>query len=62
MNVLVINGGDGTIGDVISTAPRHFTGVFPRIAIVPSGKTNALAIDLGLSLTLTLADAIDAVT
>lgn len=61
VNVLVIDGGDGTIRDVISAARRHFTSHFPRIAIVPSGKTNALANDLGLSPTLTMAEAIEAI-
>lgn len=48
IGTLVIDGGDGTIRDVLSAAARHFTGGMPQVAIIPSGKTNALAIDLGV--------------
>lgn len=48
VDVLVIDGGDGTVRDVISAAPRHFGDRMPRLAVVPSGKTNALAGDLGI--------------
>ncbi|MEG3089449.1 diacylglycerol/lipid kinase family protein [Sphingomonas sp. PB4P5] len=61
VNALVIDGGDGTIRDVMSAALRHFARVFPRVAIIPSGKTNALAVDLGLPLNWTVADAVEAI-
>ncbi|MEN2787216.1 acylglycerol kinase family protein [Sphingomonas qilianensis] len=61
VNALVIDGGDGTIRDVMSAALRHFTGVFPRVAVIPSGKTNALAVDLGLPLNWTVAEAVEAI-
>lgn len=61
VNALVIDGGDGTIRDVMSAALRHFTGVFPRVAIIPSGKTNALAVDLGLPFNWTVAEAVEAI-
>jgi hypothetical protein len=46
VDLLVIDGGDGTVRDVLSRLPEAFA-VPPRLAIVPSGKTNALALDLG---------------
>jgi len=61
VNALIIDGGDGTVRDVMSIAPRHYSGTFPRIAIVPSGKTNALALDLGLPKHWTAKDAIEAI-
>jgi predicted polyphosphate/ATP-dependent NAD kinase len=45
VETLVVDGGDGTVRDVLSLAPQHFARGLPRIAIVPSGKTNALALD-----------------
>ena len=61
VNALVIDGGDGTVRDVMSTAVRHFAGTFPRVAIVPSGKTNALAHDLGVPHGWTALDAVRAI-
>jgi len=58
IDLLVIDGGDGTVRDVITAAPAFFGESLPRIAIVPSGKTNALAIDLGLPADWTVRDAI----
>ena len=60
VNALVIDGGDGTVRDVMSKAGRHF-GTFPRVAIVPSGKTNALAHDLGVPRHWTALDAVRAI-
>ena len=48
VELLVIDGGDGTVRDVLSAAPSVFGGHMPAIAVVPAGKTNALAIDLGI--------------
>jgi diacylglycerol kinase (ATP) len=48
IELLVIDGGDGTIRDVLTAAAAVWTGTQPRVAIVPSGKTNALALDLGI--------------
>jgi len=58
IDLLVIDGGDGTVRDVITAAPQYFGDRLPRIAVVPSGKTNALAIDLGLPAGWTVPDAI----
>jgi hypothetical protein len=62
IDTLVIDGGDGTIRDVLSASARVFTGPMPTIAVVPSGKTNALAIDLGVPADWSLKDAIAAAT
>lgn len=59
VNALVIDGGDGTIRDVLTMATSCFDR-FPRVAVVPSGKTNALAIDLGLPRDWTEGDAVRA--
>lgn len=47
VGTLVVSGGDGTIRDVLTAAARHFR-VMPRVSIIPSGKTNALAVDVGV--------------
>jgi diacylglycerol kinase (ATP) len=47
-DVLVINGGDGTVGAALTAVLRD--GVFekrPRLAVVPAGRTNAIAHDVG---------------
>jgi hypothetical protein len=47
-DVLVINGGDGTVGAALTAVLRD--GVFekrPRLAVVPAGQTNAIAHDMG---------------
>jgi diacylglycerol kinase family enzyme len=47
VNLVVIDGGDGTVRDVITATAEVFDNP-PRFALVPSGKTNALALDLGI--------------
>jgi hypothetical protein len=47
VDLLVIDGGDGTVRDVMTQTPAHFPGRTPTMAVLPSGKTNALAFDLG---------------
>ena len=61
IDALIIDGGDGTIRDVTSAAKEHFPGVFPRVAVVPSGKTNALALDLNIPGNWTAVDAVEAI-
>lgn len=58
VDAIVVDGGDGTIRDVITAAARYFPDGLPRIAVVPSGKTNALALDLGVPRHWTLDDAL----
>ncbi len=60
VELLVIDGGDGTIRDVLSLLPGAFGDAAPLIALLPSGKTNVLAIDLGVPRDWTLPDAIAA--
>lgn len=47
VELLLIDGGDGTIREVLTEAPKHFGPSLPPIAVLPSGKTNALSLDLG---------------
>jgi len=48
VEMIVVDGGDGTVRDVLSAAPLAFGAALPPIAVIPSGKTNALALDLGI--------------
>ncbi len=61
IDALLIDGGDGTIRDVITAAAQHFGDAMPDIAVVPAGKTNALAIDLGVPTNWTIKAAIEAI-
>lgn len=47
LDLLVVDGGDGTVREVLTRAPGHFKNGLPMMAVLPSGKTNALAFDLG---------------
>ena len=47
LDLLVVDGGDGTVRDVLGLAPEMFGAKLPRIAVLASGTTNALAADLG---------------
>ncbi len=49
VELVVIDGGDGTIRDVLSRLPPPYVKNPPRLAVLPRGKTNALALDLGMS-------------
>jgi len=60
IGLLVVDGGDGTIRDVLTCGGAVWEDEWPTLAIVPSGKTNALAIDLGLPDGWTPADAVAA--
>ncbi|MGI8944468.1 MAG: diacylglycerol kinase family protein [Qipengyuania sp.] len=57
---LIINGGDGTVRDVLSAAEPVFGDAMPELAVLPKGKTNALNVDLGAPADWTLSDAISA--
>lgn len=50
VDLVVIDGGDGTIRDVLSRVSRAYGDQLPKFAVLPSGKTNALALDLGVPL------------
>lgn len=47
--VLVINGGDGTVQAALTELYNggHFGEELPPVAVLPSGKTNLIALDLG---------------
>lgn len=61
ISTLVVDGGDGTIRNVLTVAARHFGDNMPEVAIIPSGKTNALAIDLGVPSGTTLSAVLEMV-
>ncbi|MDJ0642030.1 MAG: diacylglycerol kinase family protein [Erythrobacter sp.] len=60
IDLLVINGGDGTVRDVLTCGHGIFGDDWPAIAVLPKGKTNALTVDLGVPGEWNLQDAIDA--
>lgn len=47
--VIVINGGDGTVQAALTElySGGHFGGSPPPVAVLPNGKTNLIALDLG---------------
>jgi len=47
--VLVINGGGGTVQSALTELYHggHFAGAPPPVAVLPNGKTNLIALDLG---------------
>lgn len=47
--ILVVNGGDGTVQTVLTELYHggHFEGTPPPVAVLPNGKTNLIALDLG---------------
>lgn len=47
VTVLAVDGGDGTLRDVLSALPEAFGEPLPAIALMPSGKTNVAALDVG---------------
>ncbi len=60
IDLLVISGGDGTVRDVLTMGQSVFGSRWPKIAVLPKGKTNALNVDLGSPSDWTLTQAIDA--
>jgi len=48
--VLAINGGDGTVQAALTELHNggHFVDEMPPVAVLPSGKTNLIALDLGV--------------
>lgn len=60
IDLLVINGGDGTVRDVLTCGDAIFGDDWPAIAVLPKGKTNALTVDLEAPTDWTLQAAIDA--
>jgi diacylglycerol kinase (ATP) len=60
IGMLAISGGDGTVRDVLTRGAPLFGDTWPVIAVLPQGKTNALALDLGVDRRFGLEDAIAA--
>ena len=61
IDYLIVNGGDGTVRDVLTAGWQAFDpGGWPELAVLPKGKTNALNVDLGAPDGWTLEEAIDA--
>lgn len=60
VDYIAIDGGDGTVRDVLTCGAGTFGESWPALIVLPSGKTNALAHDLGIPREWTLADAIAA--
>jgi hypothetical protein len=57
---LIINGGDGTVRDVLTASVPVFSDDMPPVAVLPKGKTNALNVDLGAPKDWNVDDAIAA--
>jgi diacylglycerol kinase (ATP) len=47
VELVVVDGGDGTVREVLSAMPKAFGDAPPALAVLASGKTNVLALDLG---------------
>jgi hypothetical protein len=48
IDLLAVDGGDGTVRDVLTSGAAIFGESWPPLIVLPKGKTNALAADLGL--------------
>ncbi|TMM48285.1 diacylglycerol/lipid kinase family protein [Qipengyuania marisflavi] len=60
VDFLIINGGDGTVRDVLTMGQGVFGDNWPALAVLPKGKTNALTVDLGVPTDWSLSDAVAA--
>lgn len=60
IDLLVINGGDGTVRDVLTCGRAIFGDHWPAIAVLPKGKTNALTVDFDAPGNWSLQEAIEA--
>lgn len=60
VDYLVVDGGDGTVRDVLTCGAPIFGDCWPTLMVLPKGKTNALAVDLGLPTHWSLAQAMAA--
>lgn len=49
VDTLCVDGGDGTVRDVLTALPATFGDRPPRLAILAAGKTNLIAADVGTS-------------
>ncbi|WP_375404258.1 diacylglycerol/lipid kinase family protein [uncultured Sphingomonas sp.] len=60
VDLVIVDGGDGTMRDVLTCSGEAWGNRWPRFAVLPSGKTNALALDLGCPRDWTLDAILDA--
>ncbi|MCB2087785.1 MAG: diacylglycerol kinase family protein [Sphingomonadaceae bacterium] len=60
IELLAINGGDGTVRDVLTCGQAVFGTNWPKLAVLPKGKTNALNVDLGAPADWTMAGVLEA--
>lgn len=60
IDYLVIDGGDGTVRDALTCGTDIFGERWPSLVVLPRGKTNALAVDLGLPNAWSLSEALEA--
>lgn len=61
VDCIVIDGGDGTVRDVLTCGAGIYGDCWPTLVVLPHGKTNALALDLGIPTEWTLEDALSAI-
>ncbi|MGV3553734.1 MAG: diacylglycerol/lipid kinase family protein [Croceibacterium sp.] len=59
VDYLAISGGDGTVRDVLTGGAEIFGDDWPPLIVLPKGKTNALATDLGAPSDWRLAEAFE---
>jgi diacylglycerol kinase (ATP) len=59
VDYIAIDGGDGTVRDVLTCGASVFGDDWPPLIVMPKGKTNALAADLGLPAQWTLDTALE---
>jgi diacylglycerol kinase (ATP) len=62
VELIVVDGGDGTVRDLLTRGDAVFGAGWPRLMVVPKGKTNALALDLGMPAKMTLERALERVS
>ena len=60
IDYLVVDGGDGTVRDVLTCGADIYGDAWPALIVLPKGKTNALAVDLGLPNHWSLAEGLEA--
>ena len=58
VELIVIDGGDGTVRDILTRGDAVFGQAWPQLMVLPKGKTNALALDLGMPRKMTLDQAL----
>lgn len=60
VDCIAIDGGDGTVRDVLTCGAAVFGDSWPTLIVLPNGKTNALALDLGIPVGWPLEEALAA--